>query len=300
MKERAAARSTRQPGRAVLRGLPGSSTRSEGRSAPRSPPPTPWRKGRLSPQRRFTRSRAPTIRARRCPGVRQRRHHRGGRVRLRSRQRHLTRDRIHLRGRGLPDSDRPGLEFERRYGINGAGIIIGVYGDLAGVVRSFAISGGAWSNVGFPGASLTQAIGVNDAGQIVAPSSTPPASSTDSSATAASPPPSTNPGPPRPRPSGSTPPETSSDLVGCRDPRFLLRLASSLPSPSRSPAAPPPSASTTRGRSPAITATPPATPTVRLRRRRLQHRGRRGRPRRPPDPHQERRVGHSRVHRRSQ
>jgi uncharacterized membrane protein len=52
-------------------------------------------------------------------------------------------------------------------GINGAGLIVGVYQDLSGVLRGFSNNGGTFSNVDFPGASGTQAIGVNDAGQIV-------------------------------------------------------------------------------------------------------------------------------------
>ena len=52
-------------------------------------------------------------------------------------------------------------------GINGAGLIVGVYRDLAGVRRGFADNGGTFSNVDFPGANGTQAYGVNDAGQVV-------------------------------------------------------------------------------------------------------------------------------------
>jgi uncharacterized membrane protein len=52
-------------------------------------------------------------------------------------------------------------------GINGAGLIVGVHEDLAGVVHGFTKSGATFSNVDFPGATATQAIGVNDAGQIV-------------------------------------------------------------------------------------------------------------------------------------
>ena len=44
---------------------------------------------------------------------------------------------------------------------------MGVREDLAGVAHGFAKSGGTFSNVDFPGATWTQAIGVNDAGQIV-------------------------------------------------------------------------------------------------------------------------------------
>jgi len=52
-------------------------------------------------------------------------------------------------------------------GINGAGLIVGLYVDLAGVLRGFANNGGTFSSVDFPGASGTQVIGVNDAGQMV-------------------------------------------------------------------------------------------------------------------------------------
>ena len=61
----------------------------------------------------------------------------------------------------------PGSTASIATGINGAGLIVGVYQDLAGVLRGFANNGGTFSNVDFPGASGTQAIGVNDAGQIV-------------------------------------------------------------------------------------------------------------------------------------
>jgi hypothetical protein len=87
-----------------------------GSNAPRSPPATtPWLEG--WPERRSTRSRRPTIRGRgELPRFRQRRHHRSGRVRFRSRQQRLADDRVHLQGRGLPDSRRPGLEHEPRDG----------------------------------------------------------------------------------------------------------------------------------------------------------------------------------------
>ena len=61
----------------------------------------------------------------------------------------------------------PGSNFSIATGINGAGLIVGVYEDLAGVAHGFAKSGGTFGNVEFPGATSTQAIGVNDAGQIV-------------------------------------------------------------------------------------------------------------------------------------
>ena len=51
--------------------------------------------------------------------------------------------------------------------INAAGLIVGVYEDLSGVLHGFADNGGAFSTIDFPGASGTQAIGVNDAGQVV-------------------------------------------------------------------------------------------------------------------------------------
>ncbi len=61
----------------------------------------------------------------------------------------------------------PSSTFSLATGINAAGLIVGVYEDLGGVLRGFANNGGTFSNVDFPGASRTQAIGVNDAGQIV-------------------------------------------------------------------------------------------------------------------------------------
>src|SRR5262244_3420572 len=42
-------------------------------------------------------------------------------------------------------------------GINGDGLIVGVYVDLGGVLRGFADNGGAFSDVSFPGATSTQA-----------------------------------------------------------------------------------------------------------------------------------------------
>jgi len=53
---------------------------------------------------------------------------------------------------------------------------------LASVLHGFVNNGGTFSNVDFPGASGrgTQVMGVNDAGQMVATTSTPPASSMDS------------------------------------------------------------------------------------------------------------------------
>ena len=57
--------------------------------------------------------------------------------------------------------------FSVATGINGAGLIVGLYFDLANVLRGFANNGGIFSNVDFPGASGTQVIGVNDAGQMV-------------------------------------------------------------------------------------------------------------------------------------
>jgi len=61
----------------------------------------------------------------------------------------------------------PGSAFSVATGINGAGLIVGLYVDLASVLRGFANNGGTFSNLDFPGASATQVIGVNDAGQMV-------------------------------------------------------------------------------------------------------------------------------------
>src|SRR6516164_4130881 len=61
----------------------------------------------------------------------------------------------------------PGSTASIATSINGAGLIVGAYLDLAGVAHSFTDRGGTFSTVDFPGASGTQAIGVNDAGHIV-------------------------------------------------------------------------------------------------------------------------------------
>jgi hypothetical protein len=54
----------------------------------------------------------------------------------------------------------PSLNVSIATGINSAGLIVGVHEDLAGVAHGFAKSGGTFSNVDFPGATATQAIGV--------------------------------------------------------------------------------------------------------------------------------------------
>jgi uncharacterized membrane protein len=61
----------------------------------------------------------------------------------------------------------PGSAFSVATGINEAGLIVGIYFDLASVLHGFANNGGTFSNIDFPGATGTQVIGVNDAGQIV-------------------------------------------------------------------------------------------------------------------------------------
>jgi uncharacterized membrane protein len=61
----------------------------------------------------------------------------------------------------------PSAAFSVATGINGAGLIVGLYFDLAGVLRGFENNDGTFSNVDFPGASGTQVIGVNDTGQMV-------------------------------------------------------------------------------------------------------------------------------------
>jgi uncharacterized membrane protein len=60
-----------------------------------------------------------------------------------------------------------GSGFSVATGINGAGLIVGAYFDLTGVLHGFANDGGTVSNVDFPGASGTQVLGINDAGQMV-------------------------------------------------------------------------------------------------------------------------------------
>src|SRR5919106_1186441 len=52
-------------------------------------------------------------------------------------------------------------------GINGAGLIVGLYRDLAGLRRGFADNGGAFTAIDFPGATGTAAAGINAAGDVV-------------------------------------------------------------------------------------------------------------------------------------
>jgi hypothetical protein len=61
----------------------------------------------------------------------------------------------------------PGSTESIATGINGAGLIVGVYEDLSGVRHGFADDGAAFTTVDFPGSIVTQAMGVNAAGQIV-------------------------------------------------------------------------------------------------------------------------------------
>ena len=61
----------------------------------------------------------------------------------------------------------PGSSESIAFGINGAGLIVGVYQDVSGVRHGFADDGAGFTTVDFPGASATQALGVNAAGQIV-------------------------------------------------------------------------------------------------------------------------------------
>lgn len=61
----------------------------------------------------------------------------------------------------------PSAKLSIATAINGAGLIVGVFEDLGGVLRGFTNNGGIFTNVDFPGASGTQVIGVNDAGQMV-------------------------------------------------------------------------------------------------------------------------------------
>ena len=61
----------------------------------------------------------------------------------------------------------PGSTASIATGINPAGLIVGVYADLANVMHGFTDSGGTFSNLDFPGASGTQPICVNHAGHSV-------------------------------------------------------------------------------------------------------------------------------------
>jgi hypothetical protein len=175
--------------------------------------------------------------------------------------------------------------------------MVGLYFDLVGVLRGFANDGGIFSNVDFPGASGTQVIGVNDAGQMVgdyfdAASVEHGFVSSGGTFTAID-----FMGPPGPRPPGSMPPATSSedgrmqrDSTG-----FCTRPACSPRSTFRSRPARPRSASTTPGRSPAFTATPLTTATASSTPAVLQHRRRCRRPQHSPDTYQEWRSGYGRL-----
>ena len=61
----------------------------------------------------------------------------------------------------------PNSTFSIATGLNGSGLIVGVYDDLTGLRRGFTNSGDSFRNVEVPGAVETYAFGVNDAGQIV-------------------------------------------------------------------------------------------------------------------------------------
>ena len=196
----------------------------------------------------------------------------------------------------------PGSAFSVATGINGAGLIVGLYVDLAGVLRGFANNGGTFSNVDFPGASGTQVIGVNDAGQMVgdyfdAANVEHGFVSSGGTFTAID-----FPGATRTWPPGSTPLATlSEDGRMQREPTaFCSRPACSPRSTFRSRPARPRSASTTPGRSLAFTTTPRVVARLHLRRRCLQHRGRCRRPQHPPDAHQEWGSGYGRLHRRAE
>jgi uncharacterized membrane protein len=144
----------------------------------------------------------------------------------------------------------PGSTSSIATSINSAGLIVGVYGNLANETHGFADVGGTFSNIDFPGATWTQAIGVNDAEQIVGSYSD--AASVEhgfvsSGGTFSA---INVPGPPVPRPPGSTPLATSSE-AGRMQPvptAFCSRPGCSLPSTFRLPPTHPPSASTTPGR----------------------------------------------------
>ena len=158
----------------------------------------------------------------------------------------------------------PSSTFSLATGINGAGLIVGVYEDLSGVLRGFANNGGTFSNVDFPGATGTQAIGVNDAGQIVGAYFD--AAGVQHGFVSSG---GTFTGIDFPGATGTAAAgiNAAGDIVGVWSDAtgshgFRLQAGVFTPSTFRSPPAPPPLASATPGRSPASTTTPPATLTA--------------------------------------
>ena len=197
----------------------------------------------------------------------------------------------------------PGSTRSIATGINGAGLIVGVYQDLAGVLRGFANNGGTFSNVDFPGASGTQAIGVNDAGQIVgdyfdAANVEHGFVSSGGTFTAID-----FPGATRTSAAGIN---AAGDIVGVWSDAtgshgFLLQAG--VFTPINFPLA---TSTTAFGINDTgeiagfYTDAAGNTPRLHLRRRGLQHRRRRRRPQHPTDTHQERGTGYGRLHRRAQ
>ena len=151
-------------------------------------------------------------------------------------------------------------------GINTSGLIVGTYQDVAGVTHGFATSDSStFNNVDFPGANNTQPIDVNDAGDIVgdyfdAANVEHGFVSSGGTFTAIDFPGATS--------TAVAGINANGDIVGGytdttgSTTAFCFRAVYSPQSTSRSPAARPPSASTTTGTSPASTPTPLAKRTV--------------------------------------
>jgi hypothetical protein len=119
------------PFKGPLGALSSSMCHSSCRAHSQQPPPPPLRRA--------------------VPCFRQQRHHCSGRVRFRSRQRHLTTTAFTFAGEVYQILTVPSSNVSIVTGINGAGLIVGVYEDLASVRHGFAKSGGTFSNVDFPG-----------------------------------------------------------------------------------------------------------------------------------------------------
>src|SRR5579872_960813 len=63
--------------------------------------------------------------------------------------------------------DFPGATSTQVYGINNAGLAVGVFVDTANVTHGFLLNNGSFTTIDYPGATLTVAAGINNDNQIV-------------------------------------------------------------------------------------------------------------------------------------
>src|SRR5262245_14279555 len=60
-----------------------------------------------------------------------------------------------------------GFTFTTAYGINSSGQIVGSYRDVSGATHGYLYSGGTYTTLDVPAATVTEARAINDLGQIV-------------------------------------------------------------------------------------------------------------------------------------